>query len=162
MGDGCYPPSLSFLAQGGKSRNYLNISKGNIPNPLFFDPTNPIVIDTQICQFLNATRESDLKERKKNIRTSTVTGKRKSHYSFADWEQVSENLGPTSVMSLLYRKRIQANYKDIEPLLSNYLDPQIAYDNIINIVSVLNMVHEAFIMKTLGYAEYKNIIDFQN
>ncbi len=159
MEKGWYPPAISFLARGGRTREYINISKHWIPNSLFFDAADPRVVDTQICQFLNATRMSDLHERKKDIKIHKSSGKRKSNFSTADWEQVSTSLGPTSVLNLLYRKRIQANYKDIEPLLSDYLDPQIVYDSIINIVSAMNLVHEAFILKAIGKADYQSVMD---
>ncbi len=149
-----YPDVLSFLCDGGKSDVYINITRSHIPSTLYFQKHDPQSVDTQICQFLHATRKIDLTERKKKIHILTATGKRKTHFSSSDWENVSRRLGLTSGLSLLNRKRRKANYDDIDTFLSNQLDPYKLYSDLTHIVSMLNLCHEAFIASIVGRKAY--------
>lgn len=149
-----YPEILSFLCDGGKADVYINITRSHIPSTLYFQKNEPQSVDTQICQFLHATRIIDLAERKKNIRIFTAAGKKKTHFSSSDWETVSRSLGFTSVLSLLYRKRRKANYDDIDTFLSNQLDPYRLYSDLTHIVSMLNLCHETFIASIVGRKTY--------
>ena len=155
MAEAKYPLSISFLANGGKERIYLNITKNDLPSTIHFNDT-PEVIDSQICQFLNSTREMELEEKKQKFKLTTKGGKRKTHYSEADWEAVSKSIGFTSVINLLYRKRIKSNYRDIETYLCEELDPDIVYRDLIRITSSINLVHEAFIVNALGELEFSS------
>ena len=56
------------------------------------------------------------------VKIKTKHGKRKTSFSADDWQQVSRNLGATSLLSLLYRKRLKANYDAIETLLADELN----------------------------------------
>ena len=84
----------------------------------------------------------------------TKKNKIKKRYSSEDWKKVSDSLGYTNILSLLYRKRIKANYHDIDTLLNPSLDPNVAYNNLIHIVEMMNMVHEAFIIKGIGEKKF--------
>jgi len=155
---GKYPLRIGFLAGGGKkTRRFVNIARSPMPSTLTFNPSDPASVDTQICQFLNSTRKQELDARKPSIKVENAQGKRKSHFSHADWDLVSNSLGFTSVLSLLYRKRIKANYDDIDSFLSDFLDPVRAYQDLISIVSCLNMVHESFLKRALGDPDYDSI-----
>lgn len=153
MSENKYPSTMSFIADGGKERVYYNISKIDLPSTIFFDDTKE-VIDSHICQFLNSTREMELEDRKLKLRFITRGGKKKTNYTPAEWEAVSKSIGFTSVLSLLYRKRIKLNYRDIETYLCQELNPDTVYRDLIRITSSINMVHEAFIIKALGQKWY--------
>ncbi|MBI9070137.1 MAG: hypothetical protein JEY94_00975 [Melioribacteraceae bacterium] len=154
MYEGKYPNVISFLSDGGmKKISFTNINRVELPSTIYFAKT-PEVIDTHICQFLKSTREMDLDDRKVNIKCYTVKGKRKVNFSELDWEKVSHNLGYTSIMSLLYRKRIKSNYRDIETFLCEELNVDEVYKYLIAITSSINIVHESFIMKGLGETQY--------
>jgi len=155
---GKYPARIGFLAGGGKTRQFVNIAKSPMPSTLTFNPSDLACVDTQICQFLNSTREQDLKNQKRLSKVKNAQGKRKSHFSHADWDGVSDRLGFTSVLSLLYRKRIKANYQNIDTFLSDFLNPDQAYRDMISIVSCLNMVHESFLKRALGDPDYDSIV----
>jgi hypothetical protein len=157
MQTGWYPDRVSFLADGGRRRIYANLHRTQLPSPLFFDRDQPGAIDTHIANFLNATREQDLKARKKGSGIKTKTGRPKKAFSASDWDRVSTRVGPTSILSLLYRKRIKANYRDIATFLSEDLQPQQLYADLITIVRSMNLVHEAYIAKMLGRDSYLSI-----
>lgn len=71
---------------------------------------------------------------------------------------VSDKLGSTNILSLLYRKRIKFNYDSIASVFSGALDASAIYDSLQFLVSKINLVHEAFIYKILGSPEYDRII----
>ena len=76
----------------------------------------------------------------------------------SDWEQVVANLGNTSVLSLLYRKRIKANYRGIETFLSPKLDGSALFKALRRIVASINAVHEMLIAKSVGSHTYNQLI----
>jgi hypothetical protein len=154
MSRDCYPASIGFIAKGGHPITFQNIAKGVLVSALYFDPSDRNCVDTHICHFLNGTRRGDLKSKKADLKLRTKGGKVKKKFSDADWEVASAKLGVTSLLSLLYRKRIKANYRDIETFLSEYLEANVLYDNLISVVSAANLAHEAFIAKAIGSTEY--------
>lgn len=158
MKQGKYPERLSFLAGGGKSRIFHNIARSELPSTAFFDETDRRVCDAQICQFLNATREHDLKEKSRHFKFKAKTGKRKKALNHTEWGKVSERLGLTSILSLLYRKRIKSNYRDIDTYLSQHLVPEDLYNDLIQVVGCCNFVHEAFVCKGLGSSYYDHCL----
>lgn len=157
MYEGKYPQTISFLTCGGpKNVVFSNIINYALPNSLYFT-LKPEIIDAQICQFLKATRKNDLEEKKLTINCTTTTGKKKKKYSAKDWEKVSDKLGFTSIFSLLYRKRIKSNYRDIDTFLCPKLNPEIMYEDILKIISTINIIHEAYIIKGIGIDRYSSL-----
>jgi hypothetical protein len=116
-----------------------------------FDRTAAGSVDAQLCQFLNSTRRSDLAAKAEGIRFDTKRGKRKRSLAREDWRKVGDSLGPTSVLSLLYRKRIKSNYRDIDTFLSQSINAPDLYRDLINVVATMNLVHEAFVSRALGH-----------
>lgn len=151
---GKYPRTISFLADGGKTRIYQNIARVNLTSSLEFDRDDSSIVDTQICQFLNATRKRDLVEKKIQMPFRTKQGTVKERLTPLEWDRVSSTLGPTSILSLLYRKRIKSNYRDIDTFLSEDLMAGALYDDLIQVVSCLNLVHEAFVARAVGLNHY--------
>lgn len=156
---GDYPNRLTFLAEGGRSIRFRGIQKHPMPSSMHLDLSDPKSVDTQICQFLKGTRERDLADRRKRMRFKTKTGREKKRLTSAEWESVSKGLGPTSVLSLLYRKRIKANYREIDAFLSHAIAPEEIYDSLVHIVSCVNFVHEAFILHAVGHREFQSLLD---
>ncbi|MFC1545191.1 hypothetical protein ACFL44_00695 [Gemmatimonadota bacterium] len=146
-----YPRRMSFLALGGLREIELkNISKYSTRSTLAFDINNPQSVETQIAQFLSGTRKKELQAKKKEVRLRSSQGTLKKNYSLEDWRTVSERLGPTSLLSLLYRKRIKANYGAIDTYLSNELEVAQLFQSLLTIVEGLNLVHEAFLACAMG------------
>lgn len=162
MSENKYPSTFIFLANGGiNDINFINIKKVEIPSTIHFEETSEI-IDTQICQFLKSTREMELEEKKPQMDIKTILGKKKKNFSKKDWEKVSAKIGLTSILNLLYRKRIKSNYRDIETFLCNELDPKLVSEYLISITAAINLLHEAFILKGLGRDEYDLIFENLN
>lgn len=156
-----YPYALSFLCNGADCKEFINIAKTELPSTIYFTP-KPEIVDSQVCQFLSATRKIDLRERKYKTIIKTKNNTTKKNYNSEDWSRVSNNLGYTNILSLLYRKRIKANYHDIDTLLSPSLNAKVAYNNLIHIVEMMNIVHEAFLIKGIGEKNFYKFIDGLN
>lgn len=151
---GCYPPSLGFGADGVAPRRFTGLGECDLATPFDFDPLCHDNVDTHIRRFLNATREEELRQRRRQMRTSfrTVRGTPRQNLRAQDWERISSQQGPTSLLSLLYRKRIKANYKDIDTFVCEELDAARLYRDLIAIVSLLNATHECYVAKAIGTA----------
>lgn len=84
----------------------------------------------------------------------TKGGNSKQNLTDADWSKVSDSLGRTSVMSLLYRKRIKSNYGDIDTFLNPNISAAPLFRNLIHVVSCLNFTHELAIARAIGLPAY--------
>jgi len=146
---GKYPPALRVLAHGYPP-SVSGVGPTGMRSTGDFDPNAPGTINGQMAQFLSATRKIDLKEKKSDFKLKTKTGAPRQKFRNEDWQIVSERLGYTSLLSLLYRKRIKANYRDIDTFLSTDIDVNQLYDDLKQIVASLNLVHEAFVAFALG------------
>lgn len=144
-----YPTSLCALAIGFPP---VGISVGDfrLPHSLAYDGNDEDLVNAQLGQFLCATRRIDLREKKVDIPVKTKAGKRRRAFLPEHWLLVSDALGPTSLLSLLYRKRIKANYRDIDTFLHSDLDAVALYGDLIAIVSTINFVHEVIVRCALG------------
>ena len=159
VGRGDYPESLSFYASGGMNNIIChNIDRLCGKPSLAYDASEPCSVDNQIAQFLRATREIDLKQRRQDMRGEFRTkrgNKVKQSLTADEWGRISDRLGNTTVFSLLYRNRIRANYGDIETYFSQDLNVDCVFDSLVNVVNCLNLVHEAMMMRALGKKEFE-------
>lgn len=164
MLDGKYPPSISFLAiGGGKKIRFIGVDKMQGIKPLSYNPLDSCSVENQICQFLKSTREISLSSYRNEKEVKRMFLKKnktpKQHLNAIEWETISERMGPTSILNLLYRKRIKANYMEIDTLLTKHLDPEELYSCLIHIVSCCNFVHECFVSAAVGINEYRVLKD---
>ena len=153
---GKYPQSMSFLASGPKPCVFSGIQYDAEFSTLS-KPNDAKTADKMIACFLSGTRKRDLEEKKKDIRLVTKAGKRKRAFDSDDWSKVSEKLGRTSLLSLLYRKRIKANYRDIDAFFSPRIDGSGIFRSLHQMVDTINLVHEAMIAKMIGTAGFEKL-----
>lgn len=159
MASGKYPASLSFLAIGAPPFSFAGLDAGANSTSLHLDIADPHSVDAQITQFLRATRKIDLKQKKPDLKFKTRQGAPKKSLTLREWGLVADKLGPTCVLSLLYRKRIKANYRDIDSLLHPELDAPSLHADLTGVVAAINYVHEAFVLKALGPRAFAAAID---
>ena len=148
--DGRYPDAISFALTGAGSLVFKGLRATSLPTTITFDASDPAIVDGQITQYLRATRGNDLKAKKQELKFKTKTGGKKKALRKAEWEEVASKLGPTALLHLLYRKRIKANYKDIETFLHPEMNPHRMYANLLTVLDGINFVHEAFIATAMG------------
>jgi hypothetical protein len=103
-----------------------------------------------VAEFLAATRKVQLEDSKFNVQTPSRSGKKKVSYKIDEWRKVSESIGPTTLMNILYRKRIKGNYAEIDLFQFEGFRSKDIYSALLYVVSCLNFVHEAYIYKALG------------
>lgn len=154
---GKYPIPFRALAEGHPpAARGLNGMK--LPHSLYFEPNNQESIDAQLAQFLCATRRIDIRQKKGDFTFKTKKGTRRKSFGPEEWKQVSDGLGYTSILSLLYRKRIKANYRDIDTFLHPDLDADRLYLQLLRVVSNLNLVHETMIACAMGLSVLENAL----
>jgi len=154
-----FPEAICFYCTGGKKDfRYVNIEKPNSLSSIAFDLTSMKTIDNHICQFLKATREIKLDAKAPQLKFKNATGQLRKKLSPAMWQMVSQSLGHTTIMDLLYRKRIKANYQDIETFSSKHFKGLEVLTNLSVIVSKLNLINETYVAKAIGIDSYENIL----
>jgi hypothetical protein len=155
-----YPESICFYCTGGKKTyEFVNIQKPNDIASMDFDTKNILTIDNHICQFLKSTREIKLDDKAPQFKFKNGKGQRRKKLSPAMWQQVSNALGHTTIMDLLYRKRIKANYQDIDTFYSAQFKGLEVLTNLITIVSKLNLINETYIAKAIGLDNYEVMLN---
>lgn len=153
------PEGLSFCCYGGLNNiTYHNISKPTDIKPMELNIHDNKTVDNQICQFLKATREIKLKEKAESQKYKTKRGELRKKLNPLLWDNVSRGLGKTTIIDLLYRKRIKANYQDIDTFNSTYFDGENVLTSLCNIVNSINLVNEAYIARVINLSTYNDIL----
>lgn len=149
-----YPEKLCIWSDGGQNSietKGLDCSMENYKS-LSYRDSDENNLRCHIASFLNATREKNLKEKREEMKTKfkTKKGKYKKNLDQSDWDAVSTYLGQTSFLCLLYRKRIKANYQDIDTFLGESIDALDITNSIISLVNTLNFTNELIVRHTIG------------
>lgn len=115
-----------------------------------FNSQDQASIDTHIWHFLKSTRSIACNEKKESFKFRTKNGCKRKNLTKENWKTVSDKIGSTSWMDLLYRKRIMANYKDIETFFSDQIKVIEIIEGLEALVAVLNAVNEIFVASIVG------------
>jgi hypothetical protein len=159
-----YPKSISFYSDGVKNNfTVKNISDDKNINSIDFDPNSIQSCERQINQFLKSTREIDLfvERDDKNVKKKYKNrkGENKKRLNEKEWGQISKSIGNTTILHLLYRKRIKSNYKNIDTFTSGENQSKKIHESLIEIVNKLNFIHECYIYKTIGSKKFMEFYD---
>lgn len=159
---GKYPQSISYFADGGKNNIAINnLVYNSTKNSIKYDSGNHEDVQRQIGQFLKSTREISLieyrEQNRKNFRTKTKQVK--TNLSKDDWNNISRKIGATSLINLLYRKRIKGNYREIDTFLSESIKTKEIIEALLKIVDHLNTIHEYHILKLIGEQKFMQTIE---
>lgn len=160
--EGKLPKAISFYSDGGKkSINYHNIVKPQGLKPMSFSLRDSETVHNQICQFLKSTREQKLDERKDKycLESKKKCGKEKKFLTANEWDEISAQVGPTTIMDLLYRKRIKSNYGDVDPFISEeFEDGPLVLECICNITYQINYIFEIYICRAMGPSKFEKLV----
>jgi hypothetical protein len=74
------------------------------------------------------------------------------------WNLIYKTLPQTSILHLLYRLRIKANYEDIETFIHAEIDFKKFHGHIGALISYLNYIHESYVLKVIGEDAYEKIL----
>jgi hypothetical protein len=166
-----YPTAISFYTKGLHNEfEYINL-------PLFKSfpegysalakIKNKEEAQLQIASFLKSTRIKNAKNKRIRAKTSNdrrfhnkkgifTKAFRKNH-----WDLIYKTIPETTILNIIYRLRIKANYHDVETFVNADIDFKLFHECLAEIVYYLNFVHEAYVYKAIGKKAYEKIlIDF--
>jgi hypothetical protein len=167
--DGHYPKAISYYVTGGyndftfkglsriSDKEFNSVSKIN----------NIEDAEMQIASFLKSTRKQNAenkrnrgeKEFSKNKDFQNKDGELVKRFTKKHWNIIYNKIPETTLLNLIYRLRIKANYHDIETFINADLDFKKFHETIGKVISYLNFVHEAYFCKAVGIVEYEKIIE---
>ena len=164
-----YPKAISFFCKG----QYKDFKYTGLEHFKEFPDDHSVLskinsldeAHDQIASFLKTTREKNAESKrdkykmKKDIRFLTKKGEFRKSFSKAHWNIVYKNIPETSLLNIMYRLRINANYHDVETFINANIDFKVFHEVLKNIVGYLNFVHEAYICKCIGSIEYEKILN---
>lgn len=167
--DNHYPKCISFQAKGlFKSFEYQNLDLFN-GFPEDFNQLKYIrsveEAQIQIASFLKSTRRKNAEHKKDKLKASnddrfhTAKGKFTERMTEDHWNLIYKTLPQTTILHLLYRLRIKANYHDIESFIHADIDFKKFHSHIGELVFYLNYIHESYIVKIIGESNYLNILN---
>jgi hypothetical protein len=165
---GHYPEAISFRAVG-LYKNFRFHGLSEFPGHFkgfnsSEEVSNLSDAQTQIASFLNSTRKGGAKENLEKLKKRNDEGFQSENGEFLKrlskkhWDKIYKTIPATSLMNLLYRLRIIANYHNVEAFVNADLDFKAFHENLIFIVDYLNFVHEAYFVKVVGNSRYKKLI----
>lgn len=168
VGDGHYPSTISCYCKG----SHAQFSFHGLP---LFDkfPDSfsglPLIVSlemaqVQIAKFLASTRKRNAESKRERLKPNkdskflTKEGVLRKTFRAEHWNLIYQTIPETSLMNILYRLRIKANYLDIETFLNADVDFKQFCESLVCIVDYVNFVHEAYLMKVIGKTRYKAIL----
>ncbi|MEQ9568914.1 MAG: hypothetical protein RLN75_01885, partial [Longimicrobiales bacterium] len=127
---------------------------------IHYHPGSRRSADRKILQFLGSTREFELKSKRAGLKKQLLTkaGKPAKRLTEAHWGYVAERLPPTNLLHLLYRKRIKANYREMDAFLECDMDPSLIYQAVVRVVRCACFVNECLVARTLGADWYRSAV----
>ena len=147
-----FPDDFCFSLSGGPKVFFRhNLLECNY-EVLSFNEFDMKSVDSQIFHFLCATRKECISSHKPEYLKKF---KRKRLLKDED-KLVAAEVENTTLLHLLYRKRIKANYKDIDTFLSEIIDSEQICDDLATIVWRVNSVLEFYISRYIGMKKLEN------
>ncbi len=169
--DGHYPDAISFYANGlHKEFKYFGLDLV----PKFDKDFNGLKkidslekAENQIGVFLKSTRKENAenkrkrgeKENSKRREFQNSKGELVKSFGKKHWDIIYKTIPETTLLNILYRLRLKANYRDIETFMNADIDFKGFHKCLGEIVSYLNFVHEAYLHKAIGDKEYKKLVE---
>ncbi|MGA0555480.1 hypothetical protein ACO2Q8_02440 [Larkinella sp. VNQ87] len=165
---GYYPASVGFYASGPLN-NYrtmrLPMAKLDIAKPDLTLPSRESAAQIEIAQFLKTSRDQRIKALRQAIQNnpktalrSVKTGKILQKFGVEQYKQLGKQIGYTTYFDALSRLRISSTNREIERFVESEIDVRLFHESLVNIVSHINAVHEAYIAKALGIQSYNQLI----
>jgi hypothetical protein len=164
-----YPDCISYYSKGlYKEFNYHGIEH---PDSTGFSALAGVKssedIELQIKSFLKSTRVQNAenkrkrgeKEFSKRAEFQNKEGELVKSFQKKHWNLIYSTIPETTILNLLYRLRIKANYHDIETFINADLDFKLFHQKLGEILSYLNFIHEAYFCKAVGKELYEDVLE---
>ncbi|MBO0935598.1 hypothetical protein J2I47_03460 [Fibrella sp. HMF5335] len=128
-------------------------------------PSRHTSAQIEVAQFLKTTRDQRIKALRnavqKNPKTalrSARTGEILQKFGPEQYKQLAKQIGYTTYFDMLSRLRISSTNREIERFVDSEVDVRLFHQSLVNIVSHVNSVHEAYVAKALGIEAYRQLI----
>ncbi|AQG82480.1 hypothetical protein AWR27_13090 [Spirosoma montaniterrae] len=119
----------------------------------------------ELAQFLKTTRDQRVRALRNAIQNnpktalrSPKTGEILQKFSVEQYKQLAKQIGYTTYFDMLSRLRISSTNREIERFVDSEIDVKLFHQSLVNIVSHVNSVHEAYIAKSLGMMAYRQLV----
>lgn len=167
--DNHYPSALSFYAAG----MHNDFKYTGLPGFEYFPKdfnglarvSSSIDAKNQIASFLKSTRKKIAENKReklkctKDIKFLNKKGLFTQKFSGEHWNHIYKTIPETTILNLLYRLRIKANYHDVESFINADIDFKAFHESLGGIIDYLNFIHEAYIVKVIGSKAYEDILN---
>ncbi|WP_224996145.1 hypothetical protein [Cesiribacter sp. SM1] len=160
-----YPKAISYYAAGPYNSFKIHRLPLATYKPGLNTPEKDIDAQAQIGQFLRTTRKLKAQAVRRQLQAnsqtalrSPKTGKVLNKWSSSHWEQITWRLGYTTFFDLLGRLRISSSHKEIERFVEADIDFKLFHESLLDIVSYLNGIHEAYVAKAIGLERYQELV----
>lgn len=163
-----YPEAISFFSRGlHENYEYLGIETFEGFPRDFCGLSRIQSLDEaqlQIALFLKSTRKKIAESKREKLKINNdkkfLNGKGEFRKSFSHyhWNLIYRTIPETTILNIMYRLRIKANYHDVETFINADIDFKSFHESLSNIIDYLNFVHESYICKVIGKTEYEKIL----
>ncbi|MEM9671738.1 MAG: hypothetical protein AAF992_04040 [Bacteroidota bacterium] len=159
-----YPAPLSFYAFGGAHHPSIY----GLPNGRWSKPALTLAQDeresqSQLRQFLRTTH----RQRSQQVRTrvqsnpqialrSERSGDILRRFTREHWQKLAWRTGYTTVFHLLQRLVVSASNREIERFVVADIDTQLFHESLLEVISYINFVHEAYVAQAVGLETYEH------
>lgn len=167
---GYYPASIGYYALGpinGYRIQRLPMAKrfSVATKTDLLLPSRSGSAQAELAQFLKTTRDQRVKSLRNAIQNnpktalrSPKTGEILQKFSVEQYRQLAKQIGYTTYFDMLSRLRISSTNREIERFVDSEIDVKLFHQSLVNIVSHVNSVHEAYIAKSLGIEAYRQLV----
>ncbi len=172
--DGHYPNALQYYTAGKYNELEYFGFDSFVDFPKDYTPLSKVQnkkdAELHLANFLKSTRIQNAenkrkraeKEHSKNVFFQNKKGELVKKFTKKHWDRVYATIPETTILNILYRLRIKANYLDIETFINADINFKLFHQYLGNIVHYANFIHEAYIHKAIGDDAYRKIIfDFK-
>ncbi len=160
-----YPKAISFYAAG----HYDDFNIRRLPlahyKPGLQIAGKELEAQAQIGQFLRTTRRQKAKTVRQQVQANQATAIRSSKtgdvlqkFGPQHWQQLTWRLGYTTIFDLMARLRISSSHREIERFVQAEIDFKLFHESLLQIVSYLNGIHEAFVAQAVGMQQYEALV----
>lgn len=167
--DGHYPSAISFFAKGLHKQfefhglpDFQNITSDFNGLAKIRTPQDSQI---QIAKFLKSTREKNADHKREKLEQSkdrrffNANGNFRKSFTSYYWNLIYSTIPETTILNLMYRLRIKANYHDVESFINADIDFKVFHECLGRIIDYLNFVHESYLVKVIGATEYETILN---
>ncbi|MGJ8661115.1 MAG: hypothetical protein ACSHXL_03690 [Bacteroidota bacterium] len=169
--DNHYPKAISFFSNGLHNEfSYFGFDTNDEGSEKFSALAKIHSLEDaeiQVRNFLKTTRvqnaENKRKRGEKSLAKNPIFQKRDgqftSKFGKKQWDFIYQTIPETTLLNILYRLRIKANYHNIEAFVNADIDFVKFHGFLSNILGYINFVHEAYIHKAIGDNNYQKILN---